>query len=87
MAKITKVKYKTDERFAKVPDYNLKKYKKYLQSSTISNSDVKDTTYYTYQSNFELFLTWLANEYKNATIDLYSEEFLEDAVDIMEEYM
>ena len=58
MAKIQKVKYKTDERFAKVPSYNIKKYKKYLQSSTISNPDVKETTYYTYKSNFDLFLTW-----------------------------
>lgn len=86
MANVDKVKYRTDERFAKVPEFNLKKYKKYLQSSIVKNPDVKETTYYTYQSNFELFLTWLANEY-NEKLDLYSDEFMEDAVDIMEAYM
>jgi integrase/recombinase XerC len=86
MAKINKVKYRTDERFAKIPESNIKKYKKYLQSSTVSNPDTKETTYYTYQNNFELFMTWLANEY-DAKLDLYSEEFLDDAVDIMEAYM
>ena len=86
MANINTVKYRTDEKFAKVPEYNLKKYKKYLQSSIVKNPDVRDTTYNTYQNNFELFLTWLANEY-DAEIDLYSDEFMEDAVDIMEAYM
>jgi integrase/recombinase XerC len=86
MANVDKVKYRTDERFSKVPEFNLKKYKKYLQSSIVKNPDVKETTYYTYQSNFELFLTWLANEY-DENLDLYSDEFMEDAVDIMEAYM
>lgn len=87
MAHVEKVKYRTDEKFAKVPESNIKKYKKYLQSSTVSNPDTKETTYYTYQSNFELFMTWLANEYKDGSYDLYSEQFLNEAVDIMEEYM
>ena len=86
MANIDKVKYRTDERFAKVPESNLKKYKKYLQSSIVNNPDVKETTYYTYQGNFELFLTWLANEY-DEDLDLYSEDFMDNAVDIMEGYM
>jgi integrase/recombinase XerC len=86
VANIDKVKYRTDELFSKVPDSNIKKYKKYLQSSVVKNPDVKDTTYHTYKNNFELFLTWLANEY-DEEIDLYSEKFMENAVDIMETYM
>jgi integrase/recombinase XerC len=86
MAHVEKVIYRTEEKFAKIPESNIRKYKKYLQSSTVSNPDTKGTTYKTYQNNFELFLTWLANEYK-ADLDLYSEEFLDDAVDIMEAYM
>ncbi|WP_455717752.1 tyrosine-type recombinase/integrase, partial [Anaerosporobacter sp.] len=64
----------------------MKKYKKYLLSSIVKNPDDKGTTYNTYKGIFELFLTWLANEY-DETLDLYSEEFMEDAVDIMEAYM
>lgn len=87
MAHVNKVKYRTKERFDNIPKSNLKKYKKYLQSSTVTNPDVKDTTYHIYKSNFELFLMWLANEYSNPEIDLYSEEFMNESVDIMEEYM
>lgn len=86
MSKIRKVKYRTDEKFAKIPDSNIKKYKRYLQSSIVSNPDTKMTTYKIYQNNFELFMTWLANEY-DETLDLYSDEFLDEAVDIMEGYM
>ena len=86
MAKVTTVSYRTDEKFAKIPESNIKKYKKYLQSCTVSNPDTKGTTYKTYKNNMELFMTWLANE-KDPELDLYSEEFLNNAVDIMEEYM
>lgn len=86
MADIEKVKYCTDERMAKIPEFNKKKYKKYIQSSIVKNIDVKETTYATYQNNFDQFLTWLANEYDD-TLDLYSEEFMDNAVDIMEAYM
>ena len=86
MADIDKVKYCTDERTAKIPEFNKKKYKKYIQSSIVKNIDVKETTYATYQNNFDQFLTWLANEYDD-TLDLYSEEFMDNAVDIMEAYM
>ena len=84
--KIEKVKYVTPEREAKVPEFNRKKYKKYLQSSIVKNPDVKDTSYHTYDNNFNQFLVWLANEY-DETLDLYAEEFMDDAVDIMESYM
>ena len=86
MADIDKVKYCTDERMAKIPEFNKKKYKKYIQSSIVKNIDVKETTYVTYQNNFDQFLTWLANEYDD-TLDIYSEEFMDNAVDIMEAYM
>ena len=55
-------------------------YKKYLQSNIIKNQDVKDTTYYTYERHMTNFLMWLGEFYGD--IDLYSEEFMEDAVDI-----
>ena len=86
MASIEKVKYITPEKEAKVPDFNRKKYKKYLQSSIVKNPDVKNTTYSIYEKNFNQFLVWLANEYDDE-LDLYSDEFMEDAVDIMESYM
>jgi integrase/recombinase XerC len=86
MADIDKVKYCTEERIAKIPQSNLQKYKKYLQSSVVKNPDVKDTTYGTYSNNFHQFMVWLANEY-DETLDLYSEEFMDNAVDIMEAYM
>lgn len=86
MANVEKVKYKTDDKYKKIPESNLKKYKKYLQSSIVKNPDVKETTYNTYENNFGQFLTWLANEY-DEDLDLYSEEFMDNAVDIMESYM
>jgi integrase/recombinase XerC len=86
MARVDKVKYCTEERIKKIPQSNMQKYKKYLQSSIVKNIDVKDTTFSTYENNFMQFLTWLANEY-DETLDLYSEEFMDNAVDIMEAYM
>jgi integrase/recombinase XerC len=47
--------------------------------------DVKETTYRTYESNFKQFLCFLAVNYDN--IDIYSDEFIDQAVDIMEEYI
>lgn len=86
MAKIQKISYATEERLAKIPESNWKKYKKYLQSSIVKNPDVKNTTYHIYQENFKQFLCWLANEYDDE-LDLYDEEFMDNAVDIMEAYM
>lgn len=85
MAHITTVKWFTKERMDMISEDNKKKYEKYLRSCTIKNMDVKDTTYKTYQSNFNQFLCFLAVNYNN--IDLYSDEFAEDAVDIMEDYI
>lgn len=85
MAKITRVKYFTDERKALINPENKKKYEKYLNSNIIKNRDVKDTTYKVYKNYMDHFLVYLAENWDN--IDLYSEEFLENAVDIMEGYI
>lgn len=83
--KITKVKYFTKEKEKYINPNNLKKYVKYLQSNIIKNQDVKETTYKRYEGLFRHFLMWLGEFY--GEIDLYSNEFMEDAVDIMEAYM
>ena len=85
MAKITKVNYFTPERKAKINPDNQTKYDKYLKSSIIKNLDVKNTTFKTYSSNFMQFQVFLAEEWDN--IDLYSEDFFENAVDIMESFI
>jgi integrase/recombinase XerC len=85
IAKVNKVKYFTPERMALISEDNKKKYKKYLQSSIIKNPDVKSTTYKTYENFFNHFLCFLAINYDN--VDLYSDEFMENAVDIMEHYI
>ena len=85
MAHIEKVKWFTKERMALISSENIKKYDKYLRSCIIKNTDVKETTYKTYQSNFNQFLCYLAVNFNN--IDIYSDEFMDDAVDIMEDYI
>lgn len=83
--KIIKVKYFTPEKEQFINEDNWKKYQKYLQSNIIKNQDVKDTTYKRYEGLFRHFLMWLGENYGD--LGLYSEEFMEDAVDIMEAYM
>jgi integrase/recombinase XerC len=85
MAKITKVNYFTPERKALINPVNIQLYEKYLKSSIIKNKEVEETTYSTYKSNFTMFLVYLAEQWDN--IELYSKEFFEDAVDIIEGYM
>lgn len=85
MAKVVKVKYFTKERKAKINPDNVEKYDKYLKSNIIKNKDVKDTTYKIYKGNFTQFLVYLSEEWDN--IDLYSEEFFDNAVDIMEGFI
>ncbi len=85
MAKIKKVKWFTPERVALINKDNLKLYDKYYNSCTIKNPDMIDTTFKTYKANFIQFLCWLAVHYGD--LGLYSEEFLKNAVDIMEEYI
>lgn len=85
MAQVTKVKYFTKEKKALISESNKKKYNKYLQSCIIKNTEVKNTTYKTYENYFTQFLVYLAEEWNN--IDLYCDDFLEDAVDIMEGFI
>lgn len=85
LAHITKVKYFTKDKEKYINPDNWKKYKKYLQSNIIKNQDVKDTTYKRYEGLFRHFLMWLGENYGD--LGLYSDEFMENAVDIMEGYI
>lgn len=85
MGKVKRVKYFTKERVAKINPENIKKYEKYLRSNIIKNRDVEDTTYKVYKNNFNQFLVYLSEEWDN--IDVYSEEFMEHAIDILEGFM
>lgn len=85
MAKVNKVRYFTKDKLDKINPKNKKYYDKYLQSNVIKNRDVKDTTYKVYQNFFMHWLAFLAEKYDN--IDIYSDAFMEDAVDIMEDYI
>ena len=85
MAHVTKVKYFTKDKEKYINPDNWKKYKKYLQSNIIKNQDVKDTTYKRYESMFRHFLMWLGENYGD--LGLYDDEFMDDAVDIMESYI
>lgn len=85
MAHVTKVKYFTKDKEKYINPDNWKKYQKYLQSNIIKNQDVKDTTYKRYEGLFRHFLMWLGENYGD--LGLYSDEFMENAVDIMEGYI
>jgi integrase/recombinase XerC len=85
LAKITRIKYFTDEKKALINPDNQKKYDKYINSSVIKNRDVKDTTYLVYKNYMSHFLVYLAEHWNN--IGLYDEHFMENAVDIMEGYI
>ena len=80
-----RVRYFTKDKIALISEDNKRKYEKYLQSNIIRNRDVKDTTYKVYKNNMEHFMVYLAENWDN--IDLYSEEFEEEAVYIMEGYI
>lgn len=82
---IIKIKYVTSEKLSKVNPNNIKKYEKYRKTSILKNKEVENTTYKVYQSYFNQFLVYLLEEWDN--IDLYSNEFMENAVDIMEGFM
>jgi integrase/recombinase XerC len=85
MAKVTKIKYFTEEKKKLISDENKKLYDKYLKSNIIKNREVEDTTYGVYANNMSHFMVFIAENYDN--IGLYSEEFMKDAVDIMEDYI
>jgi integrase/recombinase XerC len=85
MGKVTRIKYFTDEKKKLISEENKKLYDKYLKSNIIKNKDVESTTFKVYKNYMEHFLVFLAEKYDN--ISLYSQEFLEEAVDILEDYI
>lgn len=84
-SKIKKVNYFTKERVDRINPDNIKEYERYIQSNTVRNADVKDTTYKVYYSYFRQFLVYLSEQWSN--IGVYSDEFMDNAVDIMEGFM
>lgn len=78
-------RYFTKDKIAKVNPYNIKEYDKYLKSSIIKNKDVKGTTYKVYQNYFNQFLVYLMEQHEN--ISIHDEEFLENAVEVMEGFI
>lgn len=84
-AKIKRVKYFTNDKKKLINQDNLNLYQKYLQSNIIKNTEVETTTYKVYKNYFDQFLVFLAENYDN--IGLYSDKFMKDAVDIMEDFM
>lgn len=85
MSKITRVKYFTNEKKALINPENRRIYDKYLQSNIIKNRDVKETTYKVYRNYMDHFMVYLMEDWEN--ISLYSEEFMDSAIDIMEGYI
>lgn len=85
MGKVKRVKYFTDEKKALINPESQTLYDKYIKSNVIKNKDVKETTYKVYQNYMSHFLVYLAEEWEN--IGLYDEEFMENAVDIMEGFI
>lgn len=85
MGKVVRIKYFTEDKLKLINPDNWKKYEKYLRSNIIKNKDVKETTYKVYENYMKHFLVYLAEEWDN--VDLYSEEFMDDAIDIMEGYI
>lgn len=80
-----RVKYFTNEKKAKINSDNRRQYDRYIQSETIKNRDVKDTTYKVYRNNMDHFMVYLMENWDN--VNLYDEEFMSNAVDIMEGYI
>lgn len=85
MAKVRKVRYFTKEKKTLISEENKNLYNKYLKSNIIKNRDVKNTTYKIYENYMNQFLVYLAEQWDN--IGLYSEDFMENAIDIMEGFM
>ncbi|UDM72729.1 tyrosine-type recombinase/integrase [Vagococcus fluvialis] len=80
------VRYATAERKAKISEKNKRAYAQYLRTSKIKNEDVTNTTYKVYESYFNIFLCYIAENWDN--FDILDEEYLEDnMIDVMEEYM
>ena len=69
---------------ARVNEESLKVYEQYLRSQIIKNPDMKETTYKVYRSAFNIFLCFLLEKQDN--IYVLSEDFIDDAIDIMENF-
>lgn len=78
-------RYFTKEKKAKINPKSIKAYDKYLKSNIIKNKDVKETTYKVYQNYMNQFLVYLEEEWEN--VFLHDDEFMENAVDIMEGFI
>ncbi|MCY7947012.1 tyrosine-type recombinase/integrase [Bacillus atrophaeus] len=78
-------RYFTKEKLARVNQDSVKAYEKYLRSNIIKNKDVKETTYKVYKNYFNQFLVYLSEEWEN--IFIHDEDYMENAVDIMEGYI
>lgn len=85
MAKVIKIKYFTEERLKLINPKNLEIYEKYRTSQILKNKEVKETTYKIYENYMHQFLVYLAEEWNN--IELYSEDFFKNAIDIIEGFM
>ena len=85
MAHIVKIKYFTQEKIDLINPKNIELYEKYLKSNILKNREVKETTYKVYEGFMQQFLVYLAEEWNN--IELYSEDFFENSIDIMEGFM
>lgn len=84
-SKIVKIRYCTKEKKDKINPDNIKLYDKYLKSNIIKNQEVKESTYKTYPNYFTQFLVYLSEEWDN--MNLYDDEFMTNAVDIMEGFI
>ena len=80
------VRYATKERMAKVNPDNIKAYKDYLRSNIIKNKDVANTTYKVYESNFNIFLAYIAENKDNFYI-LDEKYIKKHMLNIIEDYM
>lgn len=79
------VKYYTNDKYLLISKSNLDIYNAYLKANSVVNADTFETSYSLYQRNFFYFLVFLAENYNN--IGLYSNDFLDNAPDIVLNYM
>lgn len=86
MSKVKRVKYFTKEKLELINPNNKKMYERYLRSNINKNKEVEDTTFKVYRNNMNHFMVYLAEEW-GEHIELTSEEFMKDAIDIMEGYI
>lgn len=85
MSKIKRVRYFTKEKLELINPKNKKMYDRYLRSNINKNSEVENTTFKVYQNNMNHFMVYLAENWDN--VEMTSDEFMEDALDIMDGYI